>query len=234
MKAAVAGVAALVAALAVSAERAPAASCHGLRSCPANHYEYVWRGLVCATPRLADRARDRLTVRWHGTRWLCHRAVAPPPPPAPALGTRERPYPLGTAASVAAGRWSVRIDAVDPDATEKILAAEPLDDPPGAGKQFLLLHVTATFNGPGTAVAWEDLLSGLAAVGPSQIAYNQTDSGGSCGTVPDDLQDVGDVFAGANVAGNVCFSVRSADAPGLLVYWLDAATQQPSAWFALG
>jgi hypothetical protein len=228
VKAVVAGAAALIAALVGSAGRAPAAGCHSLRTCPANHYEYAWKGLVCATPRLADRAKDRLAVRWHGTRWLCHRAVAT----APALGSREHPYPLGTPASVAGGRWSVRIDAVDPDATERILAVEPLDDPPAVGRQFFLVHVTATFNGPGTAVAWEDLLSGLAAVGPSQLAYDQTDAN-SCGTVPDDLQDVGDVFAGATVAGNVCFAVRSADAQGLLLYWLDAATQQPSAWFAV-
>jgi hypothetical protein len=225
---ALAGAAAVLAALVGASDRAAAASCHARRSCPANHYEYTWRGLLCAAPRLADRAKDTVAVRWHGTTWLCHRAAAQPL----ALGSRGRPYPLGTAGSVAGGRWTIRIDAAEPDATQKILDAEPLDDPPPAGRQFFLVHVTAVFNGPGPTVAWEDLLSALGAVGPAQIAYTQTDAG-NCGTVPDDLQDVAEVFPGAAVTGNVCWSVRTSDAPGLLVYWLDGATQQPSAWFAL-
>ena len=104
--------------------------------------------------------------------------------------------------------------------------------PPAAGRQFFLVHVTAVFNGPGIAVAWEVLLGGLIAVGSSQIAYTQTDLG-NCGTVPDDLADVEQVFPGATVTGNVCWSVSGTDAQGLLVYWLDGATQQPAAWFAL-
>jgi hypothetical protein len=220
---------AVISALAASADRAAAASCHTVRSCPANQYEYAWHGLRCAAPRLADRARDRVVVRWHGARWLCRRPPAAPPSFA---GSRGNPIPLGTRAPVAAGRWTIRIDSAEPDATQKILDAEPFDDPPPAGRQFFLVHVTAVFNGPGTAVAWEDLLGALTAVGPAQIAYSQTDSG-NCGTVPNDVADVEQVFPGATVAGNVCWSVDAADAQGLLVFWLDAATQQPSVWFAL-
>jgi hypothetical protein len=224
-------VAALLAAPAVSAGPAAAgrvASCHALRTCPANHYEYAWRGLRCAMPRLADSAKDPITVRWHGSRWLCHRPAAPAPL---APGSRGNPYPLGASASVAGGRWTLRIDSVKPDATQEILDANPLGDPPAAGRQFFMVHVTAVFNGPGTTVAWQDLLSALDAVGGSQLAYTQT-STGNCGALPSDIADVEDVFPGATVTGNVCWSVTAPDASTLLVYWLDGATQQPSVWFA--
>lgn len=229
MRLALAAAASAFAAFAAQADGALAANCHALRSCPANQYQYAWHGLRCATPRLADPARDGIAVRWHGARWLCHRPTATAPP---ARGSRGNPYPLGAPAPVASGRWTVRIDSAQPDATQAILDAEPLDDPPAAGRQFFLVHVTAVFNGPGIAVAWEDLLGGLIAVGSSQIAYTQTDLG-NCGTVPDDLADVEQVFPGATVTGNVCWSVSGTDAQGLLVYWLDGATQQPAAWFAL-
>src|SRR5205809_271131 len=97
---------------------------------------------------------------------------SPSPPAGPAAPGEART--LGAPAPAASGRWTGRIEPAQPAATQAILDAEQLDDPPAAGRQFFLVHVTAVFNGPGIAVAWEDLLGGLIAVGSSQIAYTQT------------------------------------------------------------
>src|SRR5438105_65955 len=92
--------------------------CHAHRTCPADHHDYVWRGLVCTSVKSERQTRDRIRVRYGGRTYWCHRKAKPkppfpppppprpppPPPPPPAPGTtRSDPLPIGTTANVGGG-----------------------------------------------------------------------------------------------------------------------------------
>jgi hypothetical protein len=119
---------------------------------------------------------------------------------------------LGTTADIAGG-WRFTVLSVTPDATAAVLAENIFNSPPAAGKQFFIARVTATYLGGGSSRF--DGSFRLRAVGPSAVSYSTFVD--SCGVIPDDLPDP-EVFTGGTVAGNVCWSVLSSDAGGLVLY----------------
>jgi hypothetical protein len=142
--------------------------------------------------------------------------VPKPPPPAP-IGTRGNPIPFGQPAPLGNG-WTLRVTQYYPDATAMVLAANIFNDPPPAGSQFVMVAVSATWNGSGSS----HLDSGyvLRAVGAANVAYT-TFTSPTCGVLPEPNIDLNDpqVFTGGTVSGNAaCWTVPSSDVASLVMF----------------
>jgi hypothetical protein len=155
-----------------------------------------------------------------------HTTPQPTAPPV-ANGTRENPYPLGTEATV--GDWSVVVHSVDPDAWPQIREENMFNEAPAAGFQFAMFDVSVTFHGPGTGSAWLDL--SWAIVGSRGNAFEEGLEY-SCGVLPDDLDNVGDLYAGATARGNVCFAVESDQFAGSTIRLQTGFLDDNEAFFA--
>jgi hypothetical protein len=151
------------------------------------------------------------------------------------IGSRANPLALGQfgpyPTTLAPTGWKVRVNSTVPDGTSQVLAANMFNSPPAAAHQFFLINVTFEYDGPGSASA--TLLTGdLKAVGSAGTGYAQG-SNDSCGVTPDDLDLTGigkDIFTGASITGNVCFSVLSSDAASLKMY---VSSNTGQTWFSL-
>jgi hypothetical protein len=119
--------------------------------------------------------------------------------------------PIGEFAEV--GDWNVRVVTVEPDAAAIVLDENEYADPPAAGHRFVMATIEAEYVGTDSGDFWSDLT--WKALGPSSVAYTQ--SSAPCGTIPDDIYDFGEVFAGGSIIGNTCWSVTETDAEDLLM-----------------
>ena len=132
---------------------------------------------------------------------------------ASSYGSRSNPVPKHTSVSIAGSDgWRVRVNSSTPNATAAVLAENEFNDRPAAGRQFFIINVTETYTGKGKSNAMEGLT--LSALGRSNVAYDYSDD---CGVVPNEIEDTKDVFSGGSLTGNVCFSVKTSDAPSLLL-----------------
>ena len=139
-------------------------------------------------------------------------ATPTPTPKPPVQGTRENPIALGKEVALGDG-WRMKVDSANPDATAAILDYDSFNDPPVAGRQYFLVHVTVTFTGQGS-----DIFEGsfrLRAVGAAALGYSGFENG--CGDIPDELSE-NEVFTGGTISGNACWEVRSNDAASLVLY----------------
>lgn len=118
------------------------------------------------------------------------------------LGTRNSPVPLGQAQAVGTD-WQVTVVGVDTNATSKVLAENQFNDPPAAGRQFVIVRVAAKYVGNDTGTPWVDLETRFyGSTGNTYATYTD-----SCGVIPDPLRDVGELYPGATGTGNQCFAV---------------------------
>lgn len=102
---------------------------------------------------------------------------------------------VGEAGTV--GDWTVTIDAVDTDATDEVMAANEFnEDPDGV---YVLVTVTATYNGDDEAMASMDLAMRLQGSDGRQYATYDCDA-----SVPDSLTNEPMLVAGGTASGNVC------------------------------
>ncbi len=111
------------------------------------------------------------------------------------------------------GDWKVRVVDVNPDATDVVFDENEFADPPADGDQFVMVTIEAEFVGPDSGEFWSDMT--WKTVGPSSVAYEDTTDG--CGSLPDAIDDMGEVFPGGTITGNVCWSVSQSDIPDLLM-----------------
>jgi hypothetical protein len=127
-------------------------------------------------------------------------------------GTRERPYAMHKLAVLPESKgWSLRVNKVTPNATAFVRAANTFNKPPAAGRQFFMINVTMTYRGNGRSTAFQ---AGQLNATAGSHAYSFKDT---CGVVPSELDEYKKIPASASVTGNVCFSVRKADAASLLL-----------------
>lgn len=119
--------------------------------------------------------------------------------------------PIGEAAAV--GPWTLKVIEVIPDATQLVLDENQFNEPPEEGRQFYMARLDATFGGEESSTFWIDV--SLKAVGDSSVAYEGFD--GSCGVIPDPIDDAGETFPGGSISGNVCWSVWSEDVGSLVM-----------------
>lgn len=115
-------------------------------------------------------------------------------------GTRENPYPIGTA--VTQGDWTVTVNSVDTDATDDITAENLLNEDPDAGTVYILVNVTAAYNGANAdgETPW------------TSIAYVTSDGKTIDGTdkllvAPEAFDSLTTLYEGASVTGNLAFQV---------------------------
>jgi len=127
-------------------------------------------------------------------------------------GTRDNPVPMETAADV--GDWTVTVVDAVPDATDLILRENQFNDPPLAGSQFYLITLRATYTGTEPATFFWSLT--WSAVGEAAVSYSEGEH--RCGSLPNDVADVPEVFEGGEIEGNICFAVRAEDVDSLVLY----------------
>lgn len=126
-------------------------------------------------------------------------------PEVAAVGTRDNPVPIGTAATV--GKWEITVTAVNPNAADVVAAENQFNDPPAEGSNYVLISVKATYNGEDSGTFWVENSSKVLGTGG-----NTFDD--SCGVIPNPIMDAGETFAGATIDANMCFSVETAQLDG--------------------
>ncbi|HEX3090669.1 MAG TPA: hypothetical protein VHQ23_18590, partial [Ilumatobacteraceae bacterium] len=125
-------------------------------------------------------------------------------------GDRSNPVAVGEIADIGDG-WRLQILNVNADAAAVISAENQFNDPPPAGSTFTLVTVALGYFGlEDPKTTFETTIS---AVGASNVELV-----GSCGVVPQELSNFGDVFSGGVVQGNICFVTTPEDAASLQVY----------------
>ena len=128
--------------------------------------------------------------------------------------SRDNPAPVGSALEIAG--WSIVVTDVIPDATDFVLSGSDFAEPPEPGRQFFLISLRATYDGDDEASSLAGAVT-FGAVGPSNLAYEEFED--TCGfDVPDEIDSFRDVFQGGTLEGNICWSVQSTDAPGLVLF----------------
>ncbi|AEG43651.1 hypothetical protein [Isoptericola variabilis] len=139
-----------------------------------------------------------------------------------AEGTRANPYTVGE--TVSNDEWTVTLGQPY-EAWEQIRAENEFNEPPADGMEYWIVPLEATYTGSESATAWVDLT--VRFVGEDSVTYDDI----SCGVIPDDLSNVGELYEGGTAAGNVCLVVP-AGAPGL--WTLTAGWFADPVFFAVG
>jgi hypothetical protein len=129
-----------------------------------------------------------------------------------ATGTRDDPFPVGTAVDLGNG-WQITVLNVYPDATNMVLKENQFNKAPKYGDQFFLATVQVKYVGEGSSTFSS---YDLRAVGPSSVGYSTFQN--SAGVIPDPLPS-SEVFTGGAVTGNVGWEISSSDANGLVMYY---------------
>jgi hypothetical protein len=133
------------------------------------------------------------------------------------VGTRGNPYPIGKTITV--GEWDITVTEATADATAEVIAENSFNEAPTEGRQLFMVGIEATYNGESSDFLFAS--TSFSTVGPLAVAYTGEDT---CGVVPDEIEVFAEVFPGGTVAGNLCWSVRSDDAGGLVLYAQEAVT----------
>lgn len=115
-------------------------------------------------------------------------------------GTRSNPYPIGTA--ITQGDWTVTVNSVNLDATAEVTAENLFNEAPDAGTVYILVNVTATYNGsdPDGETPWVT----LAYVTADGNTISSTDK---LLVPPDSFDRMGTLYEGASITGNFAFQV---------------------------
>lgn len=124
--------------------------------------------------------------------------------------SQDDPAAVGRVVEV--GEWRIRVASVTPDATDQLLEDE-FNEPPEEGRQFFVVGLEATYTGTETGEFWMDLL--VNTIGESGVEYQQGVD--FCGSVPDSINQVPEVFPGGTITGNVCWAVPSEEADSLVL-----------------
>ncbi len=155
-------------------------------------------------------------------------APTPPPPPAPpappAPGSREHPLMIDT--PFQSNVWRFRLGAADFDAWPEIAAENMFNDPPALGWNYVTLPVTYTYLGAGTGEPFWD--AELEFVGNNGIVYDEGVSNEYCGVVPNQVMDMGEMFAGATATGTECVPVPTTAIAG--GHWRVSGELFPTNW----
>jgi hypothetical protein len=183
-------------------------------------------GQRCVARYRADYARSGLTCRSGRLR----KATASIAPASQRGDSRTNPVPLGQPGRLGSG-WTVTVTGVQADATEALLAADPGNKPPSPGFQYVLVSVTARYDGAGSSHL--SSYSSFRALGTAGFAYSSFNS--FCGTLPAPNLDLDNplVFSGGTISGYaVCWRVPKEDVSSLVMYY-QPLLGKTQLWFAL-
>jgi hypothetical protein len=148
----------------------------------------------------------------------------------PPGSSRANPVPLGKPGGLGNG-WSVTITGVNPDATAAILAADPTNAAPADGYHYVMVAVTASYDGPGSSHLTPG--SSFHAISASNVDHSTSNS--FCGALPPPNLDLTNplVFNGGSESGYaVCWMVTTAEVGSLEMYY-ELPLSSTRIWFAL-
>lgn len=120
-------------------------------------------------------------------------------------GTRDNPLDLGT--SITESDWEVTVNSVDLNATDAVLAENPLNDNPAEGHGYILASVTATYVGDDTS---GDTPAGMR-VEFVTSSGNSFDSTANMVIAPDYFNRSETLYEGASTTGNFVVEVPTDD-----------------------
>lgn len=153
--------------------------------------------------------------------------------PAPLEGTRRNPLPYGETAALSIGEsnpaWIFRVVEFIPDGTSAVMAENQFNDPPADGRQFAIVRLEATYEGLQEPARLTSDVS-FVAVDGSNLTYDFDDT---CGVIPDELDQYGQVYAGGVVVGNLCWSVATEHIDSLLLGISPSFSSDPPYFMAL-
>ncbi|WP_402464163.1 DUF4190 domain-containing protein [Isoptericola aurantiacus] len=124
-------------------------------------------------------------------------SAAEEPEPAAEAGTRDNPY--GFSETVGNEEWTVDLGKPH-EAWGEIRAENEFNDAPADGMEYWIVPVEATYTGSETGTPWVDLT--VEFVGDDNVTYSDY-----CGVIPDDLDEVDELYEGGTGKGNVCVVV---------------------------
>lgn len=128
------------------------------------------------------------------------------------LGSKSNPIPIG--ATVRIGDWDFKIVSSVSDARQVVFAHNMFNDPPKSGHQFFMIKIQATYIGSTSdRLMWS---FGFNLVGDSGVAYSRAQN--SCGVIPDEISEAGEVFTDGTVSGNICWEVQTNDINSLIMF----------------
>ncbi|MDA1362386.1 hypothetical protein O1R50_22365 [Glycomyces luteolus] len=116
--------------------------------------------------------------------------------------------PLDMCATGKVDTWDIAVTAVEVDATDTILAADPSNQALDEGSQYFMITVTG-INRSDAAAAPTDLLIGVR----NEAWTYQSD----CGIVPNDLNEVGAVAPGESFTANRCVPIETEKIEGAII-----------------
>lgn len=116
-------------------------------------------------------------------------------------GSRENPLALGT--PISESDWEVTVNSVDLNATDAVLAENPLNDSPAEGRGYVLANVTATYIGNEAA---GDSLGGIRVEFVTSEG-NSFDSTANMVIAPDYFNRSETLYEGASTTGNFAVEV---------------------------
>jgi hypothetical protein len=135
--------------------------------------------------------------------------------PSAKSGSLKHPIPIGLSADLGNG-WRVRVVGAVPNANQQVLATDPSNNPPPAGKQFYMVKLAASLRGKKAKY----LNAGFRFRSVSKSKKVYTTFNDSCGLLPDtDLETENrQTLPGGKVSGNICWTVRTTDVPRLIMF----------------
>lgn len=119
----------------------------------------------------------------------------------PPLGSQENPAPVGTELPLG-DEWRVQVLSIDEDAWPEIASVWEYNDPPAPGYRYVMARVRVTYVG-------NDSSGYVGGLNFNYLDANNVLSTGSCGVIPDEMDDFRWLFPGSATEGNVCWPVAS-------------------------
>jgi hypothetical protein len=135
------------------------------------------------------------------------------------LGTQENPAQAGD--TIVLDEWEITFNGATV-ATDAVLAENMLNEEPAPGYEYVLLDISAKYNGEESSTFWMDFSSFI--LGSEGNTFG-TDLETIC-VAPDGMTGTGEVFTGGEVRGNVCVPMDMAQ--------IDGATAVVDYSFAIG
>ncbi len=114
--------------------------------------------------------------------------------------SRTSPYSAGT--SFTLGSWTLRLGHTVTDAWPQIQQENMFNDPPNPGWSYVMVPVTFTHLASEPEVPWVETRINF--VGSNGVVYSDFENSQSCGVVPNQTLDIGDMYRGATATGNEC------------------------------
>lgn len=169
----------------------------------------AWGAICVSVP--AEAIPGGVWVARDGGRWGWHGFFAATAEQPTAPGSFAAPTAVNAVAVV--GGYALSLARTNPDALGFVRSWDENTDPPAPGRRYVLVSVTATFDGtpPASGDPWGDLA--FAFVTAEGATYGSSDEDG-CGDIPDSLEEVGVLTAGRPATANLCVLVPAGQVDG--------------------